>query len=88
MSTDEEKINFAVSLLERIANDNNVPRNIRRGASEAIDMLKTGEGTHAVNASNAHDIVEPLPEDPNCPAYARTTLYKAVSLLATIRDYG
>jgi len=86
MSTDEEKINFTVSLLERIANDYNVPRNIRRGASEAIDTLKTGEGTYAVKASNAHDAVEELSLDPNCPAYARTTLYKAVSLLATIRD--
>ena len=88
MSTDEEKINFAISLLEKVANDNNVPRNIRRGASEAIDMLISGEGTIAVKASNAYDIIEGLPEDPNAPAYARTTLYKAVSLLATIRDYG
>ncbi|MHA1693908.1 MAG: UPF0147 family protein [Candidatus Helarchaeota archaeon] len=82
----EEIIAQIIQLLTQISNDNSVPRNIRRAADEAINVLKSGEGTPAHKASNAISILDEISQDPNCPLYARTRIWNTVSLLETVQD--
>ena len=87
MSTEtKEKIEQATQILKQIAEDTSVPRNIRRAANEAIEILHEGEGTPAVRAVNAISILDEASQDPNCPLHARTKIWNAVSILETIQD--
>ncbi|MHA1231004.1 MAG: UPF0147 family protein [Candidatus Helarchaeota archaeon] len=82
----EETIRQIIQLLTQITNDTSVPRNIRRAADEAINVLEHGEGTPAHKASNAISILDEISQDPNCPLYARTRIWNTVSLLETVQD--
>ncbi len=82
----QQRINQSIGLLKTIAEDNSVPRNIRRAANEAIDVLEHGEGTPAVRAQNAISILDDPSQDPNCPSHARTRIWNVSSILETIRD--
>ena len=88
MSNDnEEKMAQALAVLAQITNDTSVPSNIRRAASEAVDILEEkGDATPAMKASNAISTLDEISQDPNCPLYARTKLWNIVSILETIRD--
>ena len=39
-----------------------------------------------IRASNAISTLDEISQDPNCPLYARTKIWNAVSVLETIRD--
>ncbi|MFX1563132.1 MAG: UPF0147 family protein [Promethearchaeota archaeon] len=81
-----EKIEQATMILSQIGEDSTVPRNIRRAANEAIDLLHGELGSAAVRASNAISRLGDATLDPNCPSHARTGIWNAVSILETIND--
>lgn len=81
-----EKIEQATMILSQIGEDSTVPRNIRRAANEAIDLLHGDIGSAAVRASNAISRLGDATLDPNCPSHARTGIWNAVSILETIND--
>ena len=81
-----DKMNQALAILSQITNDTSVPRNIRRAATEAMEILEKGEGTPAMKASNAISTLDEISQDPNCPLYERTKLWNIVSILETVRD--
>ncbi len=76
----------AINILQRIAEDTGVPRNIRRAASEAIKVMQGTTYTNAVKASNAISILEECSQDPNMPLFARTAIWQAISALEQIKD--
>ncbi|OYT32086.1 MAG: hypothetical protein DRJ32_00420 [Thermoprotei archaeon] len=86
MSLKLEQIDQAIKILERIAEDTGVPRNIRRAASESINMLKRGDLTPGLRAANAIGILEEVTQDPNMPLFARTAIWQAISLLEQVKD--
>ncbi len=82
----DEKMAQALSVLQQIAEDNGVPRNIRRSATDAMKILQGKQYTNAVKASNAISILEECSQDPNMPLFARTAIWKATSILEQIKD--
>ena len=81
-----QKLNQAIAVLNRVAEDNTTPRNIRRAAKSAIDALHYEEYTIAVRASNAISILDDISHDPNMPPYTRVKLWSVISLLEAIKD--
>ena len=81
-----KKLEQAMSILNMIADDNTTPRNIRRTAKEASDMLIDRELSVAARAANAIAILEEISQDPNMPMYSRTRIWNAISVLEGIRD--
>ena len=73
-------------LLSNMMKDRAVPRNIKRIAQKGIDALHVDEGTPGVIASNVLYMVGDLSLDPNIPFHSRSTIYRIVSILETIRD--
>lgn len=73
-------------LLEGMIKDRSVPRNIKRKCQKAIETFQTDEDTAGVIASNVLYLVGDLSSDPNIPFAARSTIYRIVSILETIRD--
>ncbi|MEA2071727.1 MAG: UPF0147 family protein, partial [Asgard group archaeon] len=84
MSEDEE---LARNILKNISEDTSVPRNIRRSASEALETLRNinQEPSPAIRANIATSILEETSLDPNCPVHARTLIWRAISILETIK---
>ncbi|MGC8666003.1 MAG: UPF0147 family protein [Conexivisphaera sp.] len=87
MSADNlENIKQAVAILQSLANDNVIPRNVRRSIKDVIDTLNDGSLSPAVRAANAIAALEEIAQDPNVPSYARVTLWNAFSYLERIRE--
>ena len=89
MSGNEEymkKLGQAKQILNMIADDNTTPRNIRRTAKSAADMLDDVALSIAARAANAIAVLEDISQDPNMPMYSRTRIWNAISVLEGIRD--
>ena len=89
MSGNEEymkKVSQANQILNMIADDNTTPRNIRRTAKTASDMLDDENLSIAARAANAISLLEEISQDPNMPMYSRTRIWNAISVLEGIRD--
>ena len=86
MSANIEQIDKAIAILQRVAEDTGVPRNIRRAASESIEMLKRKDLSPGLRAANAISILEEVSQDPNMPLFARTAIWQAISLLEQVKD--
>ena len=82
----EEKIKQALLVLGGVSEDSTTPRNIRRAAKDAIEVLQTAEFTAAVLASNAISLLDEILQDPNMPPYTRVKLWNVMSLIEAIKD--
>jgi len=81
-----KKLAQAKQILNMIADDNTTPRNIRRTAKNAADMLDDEGLSIAARAANAIAVLEEISQDPNMPMYSRTRIWNAISVLEGIRD--
>jgi uncharacterized protein (UPF0147 family) len=81
-----KKLQQAQTVLTMIADDNTTPRNIRRAAKQAADMLLDASLSIAARAANAISLLEDISQDPNMPMYSRTRIWNAISVLEGIRD--
>lgn len=82
----EERINQAISILSKIAEDVTTPRNIRRAAKESINVLQSKDLSYGVRAANAVSILDEVSQDPNMPVYTRTAIWNAISIIEGIKD--
>jgi uncharacterized protein (UPF0147 family) len=82
----KKKMEQATTVLNMIADDNTTPRNIRRTAKQAADMLLDESLSVAARAANAIAVLEDISQDPNMPMYSRTRIWNAISVLEGIRD--
>ncbi len=79
-------------LLHGMLGDRSVPRNIKRVAQQGISIIHKGmespQGMESpgILASNVLYLVVDVSQDPNIPFASRTTIYRIISLLETIRD--
>jgi len=81
-----KKIQQAQNVLNMIADDNTTPRNIRRAAKQASEMLLDQNISIAARAANSIALLEDISQDPNMPMYSRTRIWNAISVLEGIRD--
>lgn len=86
MKMDPEMAMSQISeILNELAEDTSVPRNIRRGAQEAaskwlLDRTKPID----VRVFSAIKILDDLADDPNIPMHARTMIYNIITQLETV----
>ena len=82
----DERINQAKSVLSLIGEDRTTPRNIRRAANEARNMLEVSDQSQAVQAAQAINVLDDISQDPNMPPYTRTRIWNIVSMLEVIKE--
>ena len=82
----QQNVDLSKQLLKQISENNSVPRNIRRAANEAIADLENEADSPAARAQNAIAILDEPNQDPNCPNFARTRIWRVLSNLESIRD--
>jgi len=70
--------------LQNLNEDVSVPRNIRRGAKEAREILMNNEESIDVKVASAISILDELVNDPNVPIHGRTAIWSIMSQLESL----
>ncbi len=81
----DEKLRQVMDVLDQLAEDTSVPRNIRRGASEAKDLLLKDADALDVRVASAIFMMDELANDPNIPLHGRTLIWNIISQLETVK---
>ena len=63
----------------RLANDNGVPRNIRKGATDAVALLQDNKKAMDLRISSAINILADLSNDPNIPMESWSAIMQILS---------
>ena len=74
-----------IATLDQLSGDTSVPRNIRRGAKEAKDILHHREDDLDVRIAKANSILDQLADDPNIPLHGRTLIWNIITQLETVK---
>jgi len=80
----DNRIKQVVDVMDMLAEDTSVPRNIRKGATDAKTRLLDTKEPMDVRAAGAVNILDDLANDPNIPLHARTLIWNVISQLETI----
>jgi len=72
-------------LKDQVVQDTVVPRNIRRAAEQAIEVLLDSSKEPAVRAADAIAILEEISEDPNMPMHTRTIIWEVLGALEQVK---
>ncbi|MEW5760312.1 MAG: UPF0147 family protein, partial [Candidatus Thermoplasmatota archaeon] len=73
-----------IQILDQLSEDLSVPRNIRRGAKEAKDILMNENEALDVRTSSVTYMLDELANDPNIPLHGRTIIWSIISQLETV----
>jgi hypothetical protein len=81
----EGKLKQIMEVLDQISEDTSVPRNIRRGASDAKARLTKKDEALDLRVTSAIMIMDDLANDPNIPLHGRTLIWNIISQLETVK---
>lgn len=79
----KQKMGQILEVLDQLAEDTSVPRNIRRGATEAKAKLEMNAPLD-VRAAGAIGKLDDLANDPNIPMHGRTIIYRIITELENL----
>jgi len=80
----DEIIKQCTEVIERIINDDSVPRNIRRSADEIRTILIKEEDSQSTRAALSIRILDDISTDQNLPLHTRTLIWNLAGQLETI----
>jgi uncharacterized protein (UPF0147 family) len=78
------KLKQIIEVLDQLAEDTSVPRNIRRGATESKAKLNQDGEALDVRVAGAIGKLDDLANDPNIPMHGRTVIYRIISELENL----
>jgi len=81
----ELKLRQIMDVLDQLAEDTSVPRNIRRGATNAKGLLTKAGTALDVRVAGAVHLLDELANDPNIPLHGRTQIWNIISQLETVK---
>ncbi len=82
----EEKLKQISKILDQLAEDTSVPRNIRRGAKESQELLLKSSEALDIRTFTVISKLDELANDPNIPLHGRTLIWNVISELETIKE--
>lgn len=80
----DEIIKQCTEIIERIINDDSVPKNIRRSADEIRTILTKEEDSQSIRAALSIRILDDISTDQNLPLHTRTLVWNLAGQLETI----
>jgi uncharacterized protein (UPF0147 family) len=79
----KQKLGQIIEVLDQLAEDTSVPRNIRRGATESKAKLEQSAALD-VRVAGAIGKLDDLANDPNIPMHGRTIIYRVITELENL----
>ncbi|HLI46312.1 MAG TPA: UPF0147 family protein [Geobacterales bacterium] len=87
MQSNEDRIRMVVDLLNNLVKDPALPRNLKEACKETIDKLQDKKITsYSVKSASSISRLEEVAQDPTLPVYARTAIWRAISVLEQVKD--
>jgi uncharacterized protein (UPF0147 family) len=74
-----------IPLIQQIANDRTVPRNIRAKCEDSIIILQNMQQEEAIRVNRVVSNMDEVSNDPNIPMYTRTQVWNIVSVLESLQ---
>lgn len=74
-----------IPLIQQIANDRTVPRNIRAKCEDSIIILQNIQQEEAIRVNRVISHMDEVSNDPNIPMYTRTQIWNIVSILESLQ---
>ncbi|MFQ6020943.1 MAG: UPF0147 family protein [Candidatus Aenigmatarchaeota archaeon] len=74
-----------IELIEQVAKDRTVPRNIREKCDDCIEILKNNNEEISIRINTVISTMDEISNDPNIPMYTRTQVWNIVSILESIQ---
>jgi hypothetical protein len=74
-----------IPLIQQIANDRTVPRNIRIKCEDSIKILQNDKEDLAVRINTIISSMDEIANDPNIPTYTRIQIWNIVSSLESMQ---
>ena len=74
-----------ISLIQQVASDRTVPRNIRAKCEESIIILQDENQEPAIKVNKVISSMDQVSNDPNIPMYTRTQIWNIVSILESLQ---
>ena len=74
-----------IPLIQQIANDRTVPRNIRSRCEDSIKTLQNEKEDLALRVNTVISSMDEISNDPNIPIYTRTQVWNIVSILESMQ---
>ncbi len=84
MSNKDTLYREIVEMMEELAEDTSLPRNIRKGISRAKEVLTKGDNALDVRIASAIFALDEIANDPNIPVHGRTMVYMIMGKLETL----
>jgi len=81
----DAKLKQIMDVLDQIAEDTSIPRNIRRGAVDAKARLTKKDEALDLRVTSAIMLMDDLANDPNIPLHGRTLIWNIISQLETVK---
>ena len=80
---ENKRLEQTIMNLRELQDDISVPRNIRRGAKEAIKLLQRDESLD-VKVASVISMLDDIVNDPNIPIHGRTSIWSIMSQLESL----
>jgi len=74
-----------IPLIQQIASDRSVPRNIRTKCEESTKILQNDKEDVSVRINIVISTMDEISNDTNIPTYTRTQVWNIVSLLESVQ---
>jgi len=74
-----------IPLIQQIANDRTVPRNIRAKCEDSVVILQNMQQEEAIRVNRVVSNMDEVSNDPNIPMYTRTQVWNIVSVLESLQ---
>jgi uncharacterized protein len=74
-----------IPIIQQVANDRTVPRNIRTKCEESVQFLQNAKEDMAVRINSVISSMDEIANDPNIPTYTRIQIWNIVSLLESVQ---
>lgn len=74
-----------IPLIQQVANDRTVPRNIRAKCEDSINVLQDENQEPAIKVNKVISNMDRVSNDPNIPMYTRTQIWNIVSILESLQ---
>ncbi len=86
MNKVNDRLKEICGLMDKIKEDNSIPRNIREGAEECKELLLESDDELDVRIASSIFKLEKLADDPNIPLHGRTLIWNVISELESIKE--
>ncbi len=81
---DTKLYNEVIYLLDDMAQDTSVPKNIRKNAQDAKTKMEEQKVSLDIRCATAISMLDEISNDPNVPSHGRAALYTIISKLEAL----